>query len=77
MPSIIGVGWGAFPRLRLILAGRSGMGLQISGESMFAARMLAATVGAGVLLGAAMGTAGAWPIPVTPEVPPKAWRHRQ
>lgn len=34
---------------------------------MFAARMLAAAVGAGALLGVGAGTAGAWPIPITPE----------
>jgi hypothetical protein len=34
---------------------------------MFAVRMVAAAVGAGVLLGVAAGTAGAWPIPKTPE----------
>ena len=32
-----------------------------------AARMVAVAVGAGVLLSAAAGTAGAWPIPITPE----------
>lgn len=31
------------------------------------ARLLAAAAGAGVLLSASGGTAGAWPIPITPE----------
>lgn len=34
---------------------------------MFAVRVLAAAVGAGVLLGVGAGTAAAWPIPKTPE----------
>ena len=50
------------------MAGWSGVGLPTSGvDEVFAVRLLAAAVGAGVLLGTATGTAGAWPIPITPE----------